>query len=510
MVERRSRALIAPALVLALLPSAVRAAWQVTPSVELRETWSDNPSLRSDSEKRSQFITSVSPGVTVTNQTPRLQVSASYQLNAFKYSGERVTGTDSVNSSLNASAKGMVVNDLLFFDAAAGITQTPISAFGPVGDNPYSSTNRSEVRSYRVSPYLVHGFGSFAVAQLRYTHDMVDSDAVGFARSTSDSLNLSLNSGPTFRTLGWGLQLNRANEEDGIAPKQINSKVLASLRYAMTRTFSLTGTGGYDKFDYESMGDSTQGASWSGGFSYNPSARTSLQMSAGKRYYGNSYFLAATHRSRYTVWSINYSDDVTRSRSNFLLPSAVDTAAMLNQLFMADFPDPALRALAVQAYIRALNLPRSLPNSTNYFSNRYMLQRQFNASVALRTARTTTMITLYKTRREALSLLRYDSTLFGGGQENINDNTDQTGLAVMADYRLGARTNVSLAATTSRSESRSGKFDDRNRQFRAHLSHTFSPKLSGGVELRRTSGGLALQGGSYSENAVAASLSMKF
>ena len=509
MAERR--ALLAPALALALLPSAVHAAWKVTPSVEVRETWSDNPSLRPDGEKHSQFVTSVTPGISVSNQTPWLRVSAAYQMSAFVYSGNREAGTNRITNSLNANASGTVINDMLYVDASAGITQTPVSAFGPVSDNPYSDTNRAEVRSWRIAPYFVHDFGSFAGVTLRYSHDLVDSDAAGFARSSSDAMSLSVNSGRSFRTVGWGLQLNRENVDDSIAPEAVNSKALASLRYTLTSTLSLTATSGYDKFDYEDgNGQSTKGASWSAGFAYNPSQRTSLTMSAGHRYYGNSYFLAASHRSRQTVWSINYSDDVSTSRSNFLLPSTVDTAALLNQMFMANFPNPLLRALAVEAYIRNMGLPRSLPNAINYFSNRYTLQRQFNASVALRSARVTTMATVYKTRREALSLVQYDSALLGPGQQNINDNTDQTGMSVMVDYRIGSRTNAGLSATVYRSVSRSGDFSERNRAYRASVSHTFGPKVNGGLEIRRGTGGYALQGGSYTENAVAASLSMRF
>jgi uncharacterized protein (PEP-CTERM system associated) len=366
------------------------------------------------------------------------------------------------------------------------------------------------VRSYRVSPYLVHQFGSFATTQLRYTHDLVDSDLSGFGRSKSDVVDLSLNSGQAFKTIGWGLALNRENLEDGIAPAAINSSALASLRYSLSRQFSLTGTGGYDKFDYEGMGNGTKGASWSLGFAFEPSTRTSLRMSAGRRYYGNSYFLAATHRSRNTVWSINYSDDVSTSRGNFLLPSAVDTASMLNQMFLANFPDPAQRAAFVEAYIQAMGLPRSLPTATNYFSNRYTLQRQFNASVALRSARTTTMVTVFKMRREALSLLQYDNPLLGSGQQNLNDNTSQTGLTLNASYRLSALTSASLSASATRSESLSGDLSENNRQFRFYMTHSFQPRLSGNLELRRNSGGLALQNSSYSENAVSASLSMKF
>ncbi len=511
MAERRTcRALPLLGTVLALLPAAVQAAWQVTPSVEVRETWSDNAALRPDNQKESQFITSVSPGIQVMNNTPRLQFTASYQLSAFAYSNERLNGNERINHNLNATAKGKLIQDFLFVDAQAGITQTPTSAFGPVSDNEYSNANRSEVRTWRVSPYILHRFGGFATAELRYAHDLVDSDATGFGRSTADTATVNINSGPVFRTLGWGFQATRQNLDDSIAPETSSSTALASLRYMLTQQFSLTATGGYDKFDYAGIGQGTQGASWSGGFAWNPSSRTSLTANAGKRYYGNSYFLAATHRSRNTVWSINYNDNVTTSRENFLLPSAVNTASMLDQLFLPNYPDPVLRALAVAAYMRALNLPATLPDSVNYFSNRYILQRQFNASVALRSARTTTMLTLFKTRREALSLLEYDSELLGSSQQNLNDNTSQTGFALMFDYRFNPRTNASLSANVSKTDSHTLGLGERNRQYRAMLSRSFQARLSGSLELRRNYGGLALQQSSYTENSVAATLSMKF
>lgn len=511
MADRRiCRALPLLGTVLALLPAAVQAAWQVTPSVEVKETWSDNAALRPDDQKESQFITSVSPGISIINNTPRLQFAASYRLSAFAYSNNRVNGTDRFNHNLDATVKGKVIQDFLFFEAQAGVSQTPTSAFGPVSDNDYSSANRSEVRTWRVSPYIVHRFGGFATAELRYAHDLVDSDAAGFGRSTADTASLSINSGPVFRTVGWGFQASRQNLDDSIAPASSTSTALLSGRYLLTPLFSLTATGGYDKFDYAGMGQSTQGASWSGGFAWNPSSRTSLTANAGKRYYGNSYFLAATHRSRNTVWSINYNDNVTTSRDNFLLPSAVNTATMLDQLFLPNYPDPVLRALAVAAYIRALNLPATLPDSVNYFSNRYTLQRQFNASVALRSARTTTLLTVFKTRREALSLLQYDSDLLGSGQQNLNDNTSQTGLAFTFDYRFNPRTNASLSANVSKTDSRSLGLGERNRQYRAMLARSFQARLSGSLEIRRNYGGLALQQSSYTENSVAATLSMKF
>eukprot|EP01032_Pedospumella_encystans_P029152 gene29152-32925_t len=118
----------------------------------------------------------------------------------------------------------------------------------------------------------------------------------------------------------------------------------------------LTVTGGYDEYDYQSLGGVTKGKNWSVGGSWRPSGRTSVQLNVGKRYFGDSYFLAANHRTRTSVWSLTYSDAVTTTRSQFQLPSAVNTFALLDQLFQAQIPDAAARRQAVEAYIIAAGL----------------------------------------------------------------------------------------------------------------------------------------------------------
>ncbi|NVD96939.1 TIGR03016 family PEP-CTERM system-associated outer membrane protein [Massilia sp. BJB1822] len=498
------------ALALLMAAPAARAEWKFAPALELRETWSDNVGLASNDKAGSQFITEVVPGFSLTNVGPRLKLHANYQLHLYQYSKERVGGTGSNTSSLNAGAQAKVVDDLLFFDGTATISQQATSAFGPqVNNNGYSTNNRNEVRTIRLSPYLQHRFGSTAQMELRYTRDTVDTDNRGMGRSDANSINLNINSGPAFRTIGWGFMANRQVLDDSIAPTSTTQLAMANVFYRLTPTFSLTASGGYDKFSYESNGQATQGKSWSTGFRWNPSPRTSLDASLGKRYYGNSYSLALNHRARYSNWSVSYGDSVTNSRSNFLLPSAIDTATMLDRLFMPNFPDAAKRAAAVEAYIRALNLPRALPDSVNYFSNRYALQKQLQASVSFTTARTSTMFNIFSMRREALSLTQVDSALLGSSSGNVNDNTRQTGASALFNYRLNSRTGASLSATYTNADSNSLGKGSQNRALRLFLTHQFDQKISGGMEVRRVRGSTFLDSGNYTENAVAASVSIK-
>lgn len=494
---------------LLLAPSA-HGEWSVTPGMSGRLSYSDNVNLRPAGQGSSQFVMELAPSLVVSDRTPRLQFNASWQGHLYEYARDRLSGTDRFTQQMNAAALAEVLSGLLFLDASASISQQPVTPLLAGPGNGYASDNRNEVRSYRVSPYLRYAFGAFAAANLRYAHDMVDSDNPGFGRSTGDTLTMTLASGPVFRRLGWTLAVSGQHLDDSIAPPSSSRFANLSLRYTLTPELSWTLGGGYDKFDYDSMGSDTQGASWSTGFSWQPSPRTSLTASGGRRYYGDSYFLAGSHRSRYTVWHISYSDDVTTTRSQFLLPSAVDTAAMLNRLFIPAFPDPVQRAIAVEAYIRASGLPRSLPDSVNYFTNRYMLQRQFQASAGLQLARTTVLLSVFHSRREALSLFQADSGLLGSSGGLINDKVRQRGITAVVDYTLTSRSHISLAANFN--ESFAGALPDpaRHASLRLLLSRRLQPRLTGTIELRMLHTRSALDPRPVREHAIAAGLAASF
>ncbi|UGQ46217.1 TIGR03016 family PEP-CTERM system-associated outer membrane protein [Massilia endophytica] len=504
------KAWIGPAIAALVLAPQARAEWRFTPALTGRLSYSDNVNLRPDGQGTGQFVTEIAPSIVISDQTPRFRFNAAYQVHIYEYARDRVSGTDRTTQQLQAGAFGELLSDLLFVDASASVSQAPVTPLAAGFGNGFARDNRNEVRSYRVSPWIHRTFGAFASANLRYAHDMVGSDNAGFGRSTADTLNLAVNSGAAFQRAGWSVSLSKQHLEDSVAPPSSSQGAGVSLRYVVTPELTWTLGGGYDKFDYEGLGSDTQGASWSTGLIWNPSPRTSLTLSGGRRYYGNSYFLSGSHRSRYTVWNISYSDDVTTTRSQFLLPSAVDTAAMLDRLFIPAYPDPVLRAIAVEAYIRASGLPRSLPDSVNYFTNRYMLQRQGQASVGLRLPRTTVLVSAFSTRREALSLFQADSALLGSSGARINDNVRQRGLTVVADYALTARSNLSLAASVNTTRSGALEREAQHKSARVFFSHRIAPHLNGTVELRTLRTRSAFDARTVKEHAVAASLSATF
>jgi uncharacterized protein (PEP-CTERM system associated) len=486
--------------------------WKFTPTIGTTETWTDNVNLKAADQAQGQLVTESTPGFFLSSDSARLKLAASSQWHFFAYRDKGLPNTHDHQHQYQLDAKAMMVDQLLFLDAAASGGPQAVSAFGPqLNGNLYALGNQTEVHTWRISPWLKQRFGTSADLTARYTRDGVDAGLQNqFGSSVGSTVNLDLASGAAWHTLGWSLDYMRQDLDNRLAGHSSSQTATASLRYRLDAKWSATASAGYDDYDYQALGGRTAGRSWSGGAIWTPSQRSTVQASYGRRYFGQTGSLLASLRSRRSVWSVNYSDDVTTTRSQFVLPAAIDTASMLDRLFSTAIPDPAARAQAVAAYMQTAGLPATLANSVNYLSNRYMRQKQLQAAVALRGAHGDLLFSAFDTARTALSLQQSDSQLLGSQLATLNDDTRQRGASATWNYRMSSRTDGLLALTATRVRSLATGLTGSNRALRAGLSHQFSGKLRGAVELRRTDGDTGAGSGQrYRENALAAALSVQ-
>lgn len=512
---------------LALLPLAAglcaafpaQAAWDFTPAASTRLTWSDNVGRQPDARAESGAVLALEPSFLLTNHSQRFDFSLAYGLHLFKYAGGQPSNAQRHTQDLSGNLKSRLVDDLLFLDAQADVHQQAASAFGPLptGGNDYLRDNQTEMRSYNISPYMVHTFGAFAQGVLRYAHNGVSSDNAGFRRSYGNTLSALLTSGPSFRRLGWDASLTRSvideqvrNSSGGNSDQTSSSRnANLGLHYAASPQLSVGVFGGYDSYDFSGLGGGRSGAAYGADVTWVPSARTSVKASAGHRFYGPSYTLALQHRSRGTVWDINYSDAVSTTRNQFVLPQTLDTAALLDNLFRSQISDPVARAAFVQAYIQAAGLPPSLANSINFLSNRYALQKQLNASMAWQLARTSSVLSVFKSRRTMLSSEEVDSDLLGNSLSTLNDNTEQQGAMASASYKLGPQTAATVVGSASNVKSLTTGRRNNHRDLRVSLTRQFGARMHGMLEARRTRGDYGV-GQQYTENSVSVALSARF
>jgi len=512
---------LTPLALAALLASgaAHAADWKISPRIDLRETYSDNVGLQSNGDTHGSFVSEAAPSINISTNGPRLKVSADAGWNLYAYSDRNAPNLQNSQRRYNGAAQAVLVDELLFVDGSASGSRQAISAFGPVSNNSYSSTNRTDISTWRISPYARHRFGSTADVTLRYTRDSVDSGVAGYGSSMASTRSADLSSGTRFTTVGWTLSYYHQDLNERmigassptVAGESSSENTSAGLRWNVIRRLSLTANAGYDKYEYATLGEGTRGRSWSAGFIWTPSTRTSVQASFGRRYFGKTGSLASSYRTQRSVWTLDYSDAVTTSRSQFLLPASIDTAAMLDGLFAANFPDPVQRQQAVQAYIAATGLPPTLANSINYLSNRYIRIKRLQGAAVFRGARSNLTFTVYDEDRVALSTQQSDSALLLGQLATLNDDTSQRGASVNLDYRLAPRTNSYASLSAARSRSLSTGVVSNYNETRLGMNHRFAARTQGSVELRHTRGSLyLLNGGNYSENALVATLSIVY
>lgn len=490
-----------------LAPHSGAAEWKIKPSINLRETYTDNLNLSSGNEKKSSFVTEVSPGVSITGSGAGLKVQADYVMQNLFYSNGG--NSSETRHQLNAFANAELVKNLFFLDSTASISQQNISPFGAQSAGTINkSGNTSEVRAYSISPYFKHNFGNIATSEVRYTHDSVNAGTGGFSDSQGNRLSFNANSRPSFGTIGWGLQYYKEKVSSSNIDGVDNTSYSGTLRYLVTPRLSLNATAGHEKFSYVSVKDKPEDNFWNVGFSWAPTSRTSVMASTGRRFFGNTYSLAANHRSRNTVWSIGYDEDITSTRSQFLLPATISTSVFLNNLWTASIPDPVTRQRMVDIFIRNTGIPRALSDSVNYFTNQYFLQKRLQASVAVNSPKSTAIFSVFNTIREAQMSQTIDSRLLGANNLNLQDNTRQVGGNAIWNWRLSPRSDFNISAGYSRVKSLTTDRIDHNKTLNLALSKRFTPDLTGTIELRRLQQNSNQNNGNIRETAISASILM--
>jgi uncharacterized protein (PEP-CTERM system associated) len=490
-----------------MAPDAGAADWRVTPHLNLRETYTDNVTLAPKGQEQSELVTQINPGVSVSKTGNRLRVNAAYTLQTLSYL--RDSSRNNTNHQLSANANAEWVKDFFFTDASASISQQNISLLGVQSpDNVNVTGNRADVRTYQISPYIRSRLGNFANYLVRYTHNAASTSAAGISDSQSDRVNAELSSARAFYKLGWRLlyskeYINNTNFQD-----YQTEKFSGELRYLLSRKLSLVGSYGYENYTYLTLGPNPEGSFWNAGFAWTPSIRTRLEARFGRRYFGDTYLLDYSQRSRRTVWNVSYSEDITTTHSQFFIPVAIDTASLLDSQFSSAIPDPIIRAQFIEDFIVQNGLPRTTVGSLNFFTNQAFLQKRLQAAVSLNGVRNTMVFSLFSSTRNAQQIA--SSPLPGDNDFLLSDNVKQYGAGAFWNSRLTPRTSSNLGVSYSRNEFKNTGRQDDLTTVRLGVHKQLAKKMNGSADLRHIERTSNEAGNDYKENAITVSLDMAF
>jgi len=376
-------AFCAVAIMVMLLSSSVHAAqWSVAPSLTVSETYIDNVRLSSNSDKQSDLVTQINPSVALTGNGKNLTLSLRYNLQNLVYLDEpsRNNSYHQLRSSLNAT----LLPQRLFIDASTSLSQQVLSPDDKVSiGNLGVVSNRSDVLSTRVSPYLRSRLGENLQTEIRYSYDNVsysDSSALN-----SSSGGLSVNLRPN-RALGsWSWQLNWQQREIYYDDRADERRESASLRvsYQVSARIGFNGVAGIENNKYSSQRASPRGEYWNLGANWRPSSRTNLSATAGERFFGRTWSLNFAHQARRHNWGLSYAESISSRRA---------LQSEIRELLLID-PDgnPVIDPDTLEPRLFSVAFPVSF--------NQVFIRKTATANWGMRTKKTTSGISVFTEQR---------------------------------------------------------------------------------------------------------------
>lgn len=470
---------------LAASAPAVAGDWRVTPSLGATESFTDNARSTSNNRK-SDLISTVSPGVSVIGTGSQLQLDFDYTFNYDKYLDN--TDLDGWRHAFTGGGRAEVIKEAVFLDLRGSITQETIDRRGTVTATERSGAgNQSDVYTYSVSPYWQNRFGSFAESELRYRfaqtifgtpNSDVNDNFVQSPNSASDSTTNqfigSLVSGSDFGNLLWRLSGDASNTDRDRGTLETRTGEVA-LQYAVTRTVSVLAGGGYDDITDPTLVRDLSGAFWNTGLQLTPSSRTKLRFLGGQRYNDTNYAGELSYQitPRITL-AANYSDTILTQQTQFL--------TNLDNIERDQFGNFVDKRTGVNFSARN---PGTLPLTDDVFRD-----KTANASMRIFSDRNTYTFFVYHTKRESQSaaVVGTDGTIFAPDNETV------TGTSFSFTRRLSEVMDAGLDFSYSHGKSDGGdNSTDNTYRATASLSYLFNPTLRGAVSYsylnRQTDGG---------------------
>jgi uncharacterized protein (PEP-CTERM system associated) len=495
----------------------------IVPRVSVTETITNNVRLSSVNQK-SEAITEVSPGISISSTGGRIRGSIDYSLTEVLYANN-TSGRRSLNS-LTANGIAEVVDNWAFLDFSGNVGQQSISAFGtPSSGGALVGGNSTETSVFRLSPYLRGRFAGNATYEARYSYTTSTSRSVAVSDVDQRDLSFRASGGQSGYGLSWGLDASRQSTSFTRGRSTSGSVLNTRLQYALDERW-----GGYVRVGRESNdfavanGESSNfvalGVSWRPnpelsvnvdqdnrgytglGINWAPSPRTSVAVTRDGRLYGATHSIALAYRTPLTAWT--FSDSRGTSSAPAFGPGlqSVSLYDLLTNQFAATESDPIKRE-QYDAFLLANGIRPGLTAVGGFLASTLSLQQSRQMSFALFGARSTLTMVVSRSQNTKLD------TLSTAVDDFITSSVvSQNGLSANYAYRLTPRTTLSLAASRQSSSGNNGVAGTSSRSFNLNLSTQLTREASASVGARRVLFDSATN--PYSETAVTGTVQVQF
>ncbi|WP_374240459.1 TIGR03016 family PEP-CTERM system-associated outer membrane protein [Zoogloea sp.] len=499
----RLAALCAPIGLVAAAPAlAQQQTLKVTPSIRLTETITDNAGLRRDGQGQSDWITQISPGVSIDARGSRVTGALSVSANANHYANGSLA--DSTNMALSGKGKITAWENRLYVDLTGSVTRMATSVFGARPADSVTGANQTQVSVFNVSPYFTTRFGETGSVQLRYTLGVSDSGSSAMARSTAQTWMLDASDPRMTGFLGWGFNLLDRTNDNAASSRVLKQQTARFTGMAQVAPdFMLRAIVGSESNNYRISNRSSSiygmGADWT------PTPRTRVTATVEDRFFGTGYSLSADHRSSRMAYRIGYSKDASTTSGAML--GALSLYDLLMLQYTARYPDFAERDAYVRQLIesQAPGMGNVIVGAQSVLTNSTFLDKRLQIGATYVGPRDSLGLVLFQSERDSL----VDRDYAVGNDLQTGSQLRTTGASLTFSHRVTEQTNfnASLTSTRSRNQGSLTQSSD-SRLLTAGLTSRLTPKATGSLNARRNEGSATT--GDYSENALIGSLAIQF
>jgi hypothetical protein len=320
-------------LPLSSLAAEVTTSASVAPGI----TYTDNVCL-SNNNKRDAWVGMVTPSGSIKSvgRKARFSVNGSVQFNTLTdsqlkdndCSGGSLGSREQFAPRISANGSAILIDDWLKFNASGRANQNEVSPFiGGGGDSLDGNGNTNTYYRYTLNPVLSRRLKDFATYNLEYNYNDVINTQDAVSDSTSDGWSTNLQSGSAFR-ISWNLfgnyrKVSYSDDDlfsiEGVPDEPREDSELKSaglqLGYQINREWQVNGSAGYEWNDFQTVNDEdTDGQTWDLGVRWTPSARTSVDIGMGDRFFGKTPRLSISHTHKRNVFTASYNKTITFGR----------------------------------------------------------------------------------------------------------------------------------------------------------------------------------------------------
>ncbi len=480
--------------------------WTIIPQISVTETYTDNAELKPDALARRSWISDLAPGIRVEHRSPKSNIFLDYRLHNIYFS--EASRLNNTQNSLNSHANLEALENWLFFDAQATVSQQNRSAFSSATTaaaitRDSKNSNAVETTSYQAAPYIRGKWSDVAIYQLRYNHTNSRTNDAALPNTNIAEWIAKLKSNPSSAALGWSFDANVSNIHNQVVGRLEDDRAVATLIYSVNPQFHFSALAGRGSTNYVSA-NKQQSTIRGVGIEWAPSPRTQLAAVMQKRFFGDAYSVILSHRTPLTAWRLGSNKDVVLMPNVLASSSAGAVSNVMFDLLASAIPDPALRKEEVTKRLAQTGIPPNPSISGGFLTARPSLNRSREASVAiLGTANTLTVTYSKKDQRSLAAASSIINTSF-------SDDVQQRNWNAALSHKITPLTNLVFIASQLNTDGLSIT-RPRSKQtfFSLFLTTPFGPKttLSLGSRRVRFESSVATD---YHENALVALLTARF